>query len=135
MKGALRVGGIVGGGYEGIAVSTVLESDGRSVGRSIDVVVLELKAGSVGRGVDVSSSVGEVVEGVSSAWVVVLVCSAGDLVRWVVVCSWSSFAGGSSAGGSSAGGSSAGGLSSGESFAGGSVGLGFSVGSSSLLSV
>jgi hypothetical protein len=39
MKGALRVGGMVGGGYAGISVLTVLERVGKSVGRTTVGVV------------------------------------------------------------------------------------------------
>jgi hypothetical protein len=51
MKGALRVGGMVGGGYAGISVLTVLERVGKSVGRTT-VGVLVLRPGSGGALVD-----------------------------------------------------------------------------------
>lgn len=40
MKGALRVGGIVGGGYVGTSVLTPFETDGMSVGRVREILVL-----------------------------------------------------------------------------------------------
>lgn len=58
MKGALWVGGTVGGGYSGISVSAVLETLGMFVGTTrreeeVVVVVVLPRPGSVGRGLDV----------------------------------------------------------------------------------
>jgi len=78
IKGALRVGGIAGGGYVGIVVSTVLERLGISVGRTTEVELV-LKPGSVGRGpVDVEE--GGAVDDVFWSCVVVEVVSRADVV-------------------------------------------------------
>jgi hypothetical protein len=45
MKGALRVGGIDGGGYVGISVLTVFVTDGMSVGRVREILVLSCGGG------------------------------------------------------------------------------------------
>jgi hypothetical protein len=45
MKGALRVGGIDGGGYVGISVLTVFVTDGMSVGRVREILVLNCGGG------------------------------------------------------------------------------------------
>jgi hypothetical protein len=80
MKGALRVGGIDGGGYVGISVLTVFVTDGMSVGRVREILVLN--CGSVwGSADDEGDDVGDdvrscsvLVEGASRVEVVSVCC-------------------------------------------------------------
>jgi hypothetical protein len=80
MKGALRVGGIVGGGYVGISVLTVLETDGMSVGRAREILVLNcgsVRGSADDEGDDVGADVlscSVLVEGGSRVEVVSVCC-------------------------------------------------------------
>ena len=86
MKGALCVGGMVGAGYSGTLVSTVLESEGRPGSLPIEVELL-LRPGSGGVVVGVVDVEGDEVEddGFSSSFELVDSVVGGGCWRGVVV--------------------------------------------------